>query len=199
MGNIKHTHTHTHTHTGILVKLHGYLFLQFRRRRPDPHRNRENSIRSINLIGSTHLKQFAGTLRSCEGGLYGGPKGSNTNQFPKTQTNHRKHKSNSENTNQIPKTQANFQKHKPVSRNTNQFPKTQTKISKHKPKSQNTNQNSRERPGKESTSFSPRGAYMPLYMKYSELKKTPAKQCFATIVDENKRKNSFIVLIAVLS
>ena len=62
--------------------------------------------------------------------FYGGPKGSNTNQFPKTQIR--------------------FRKHKPISKSTNQFRETLTNFQKHKPKSQNTNQNSRERPGKES-------------------------------------------------
>ena len=50
---------------------------------------------------------------------YGGPKGSNTNQFTKTQ-------------NSFPKTQINFPKHKLVYQSTNQFPKTQISLPKHK-------------------------------------------------------------------
>ena len=57
--------------------------------------------------------------------VYGGPKGSNTNRFPKTQINFPKHKSVSQNTNQFPKTQIDFQ-------NTNQFSKTQINFPKHK-------------------------------------------------------------------
>ena len=52
---------------------------------------------------------------------YGGPKGSNTNQFPKTQINFPKHKLIVQNRNQFSKTQINFPKHKSISRNTNQF------------------------------------------------------------------------------
>ena len=57
---------------------------------------------------------------------YGGPKGSITNQFTKTQNNFPKHKSISQNTNQFTKTQNNIPKHKSVYQNTNQFLKTQT-------------------------------------------------------------------------
>ena len=72
--------------------------------------------------------------------MYGGPKGSNTNQFTKTQNSLPKHKSISQNTNQFPKTQINFPKHKSISQNTNQFTKTQNNFLKHKPIFQNTNQ-----------------------------------------------------------
>ena len=78
---------------------------------------------------------------------YGGPKGSITNQFTKTQNNFPKHKSISQNTNQFTKTQNNIPKHKSVYQNTNQFLKTQTNfvetqisLPKHKSISQNTNQ-----------------------------------------------------------
>ena len=78
---------------------------------------------------------------------YGGPKGSITNQFTKTQNNFPKHKSISQNTNQFTKTQNNIPKHKSVYQNTKQFLKTQTNfvetqisLPKHKSISQNTNQ-----------------------------------------------------------
>ena len=78
---------------------------------------------------------------------YGGPKGSITNQFTKTQNNFPKHKSICQNTNQFTKTQNNFSKHKSVHQNTKQFLKTQTNfvetqisLPKHKSISQNTNQ-----------------------------------------------------------
>ena len=63
--------------------------------------------------------------------MYGGPKGSNTNQFPKTQISFPKHKSVSQNTNQFPKTQIDFPKHKSVFQNTNQFPETQINFTNH--------------------------------------------------------------------
>ena len=71
---------------------------------------------------------------------YGGPKGSNTNQFTKTQNGFPKQKSISQNTNQFTKTQINFPKHKSVYQNTKQFLKTQISLPKHKSISQNTNQ-----------------------------------------------------------
>ena len=46
--------------------------------------------------------------------FYGGPKGSNTNKFPKTQISLPKHKSIFRNTNQFSETQINFSKHKSV-------------------------------------------------------------------------------------
>ena len=46
---------------------------------------------------------------------YGGPKGSNTNQFTKTQNSFPKHKSISQNTNQFTKTQISLPKHKTIS------------------------------------------------------------------------------------
>ena len=58
--------------------------------------------------------------------VYGGPKGSNTNQFPKTQISFPKHKSISQNTNWFSKTQINFPKHKSISRITYQFPSQKT-------------------------------------------------------------------------
>ena len=72
--------------------------------------------------------------------LYGGPKGSITNRFTKTQNNFPKHKSISQNTKQFPKAQISFPKHKSISQNTNQFLKTRSSLPKHKPISQNTNQ-----------------------------------------------------------
>ena len=72
--------------------------------------------------------------------IYGGPKGSHTNQFPKTQNSFPKHKTVSQNTNQFTKTQINFPKHKSVYQNTKQFLKTQTNFPKHKSVYQNTNQ-----------------------------------------------------------
>ena len=71
---------------------------------------------------------------------YGGPKGSNTNQFTKTQISFPKHKSVYQNTNQFLKTQISLPKHKTISLNTNQFSKTQISLPKHKSISQNTNQ-----------------------------------------------------------
>ena len=71
---------------------------------------------------------------------YGGPKGSITNRFTKTQNNFPKHKTISQNTKQFPKAQISFPKHKSISQNTNQFLKTRTSLPKHKPISQNTNQ-----------------------------------------------------------
>ena len=71
---------------------------------------------------------------------YGGPKGSNTNQFTKTQNSLPKHKTVYQNTNQLPKTQISLPKHKSISQNTNQFTKTQNNFSKYKPIFQNTNQ-----------------------------------------------------------
>ena len=55
-------------------------------------------------------------LQTCKE-RYGGPKGSNTNQYPKTQTNIRKHKP-------IWKAQTNLKKCEQISKNTNQFPET---------------------------------------------------------------------------
>ena len=79
--------------------------------------------------------------------VYGGPKGSITNQFAKTQNNISKHKPISRNTNQFTKTQnnfsktqTNFSKHKSVYRNTKQFLKTQTNFPKHKSVYRNTKQ-----------------------------------------------------------
>ena len=72
--------------------------------------------------------------------MYGGLKGSNTNQFTKTQNSLPKHKTVYQNTNQFTKTQNNFLKHKPIFQNTNQFTKTQINFTKHKPISRNTNQ-----------------------------------------------------------
>ena len=71
---------------------------------------------------------------------YGGPKGSITNQFTKTQINFPKHNSVYQNTKQFPETQINFPKHKSVYQNTEQFLKTQISLPKHKTISQNTNQ-----------------------------------------------------------
>ena len=71
---------------------------------------------------------------------YGGPKGSNTNQFTKTQNSFPKHISVQQNTNQFTKTQNNFLKQKPifqdksVYQDRNQFHKTQTNFAKHKSK-----------------------------------------------------------------
>ena len=66
--------------------------------------------------------------------VYGGPKGSNTKQFTKTQNNLPKHKTIYQITNQFTKTQNNLpnhksisQKHKSVYQNTNQFPESQIK------------------------------------------------------------------------
>ena len=70
--------------------------------------------------------------------LYGGPKGSITNQFTKTQNNFLKQKSIFQNTKQFPKTQNNFPKHKSVYQNIKQFLKTQISLPKHKTISQNT-------------------------------------------------------------
>ena len=61
------------------------------------------------------------------GEIYGGPKGSHTNQFTKTQNSFPKHKSVYQNTNQFPKTQISLPKHKTISQNTNQFRETQIK------------------------------------------------------------------------
>ena len=72
--------------------------------------------------------------------LYGGPKGSNTNQFTKIQNSFPKHKSISQNTNQFTKTQINFLKHESVYQTKKQFLKTQTDFPKHKSVYQNTNQ-----------------------------------------------------------
>ena len=72
--------------------------------------------------------------------LYGGPKGSNTNQFTKIQNSFPKHKSISQNTNQFTKTQINFLKHESVYQTKKQFLKTQTNFPKHKSVYQNTNQ-----------------------------------------------------------
>jgi len=52
---------------------------------------------------------------------HGGPKGSNTNKYSKTQINIRKHKSIFENTNQFSKTQINFRKH--ANENSKHMPK----------------------------------------------------------------------------
>ena len=71
---------------------------------------------------------------------YGGLKGSNTNQFPKTRNSFPKHKSVSQSTEQFPKTQIDFPKHKSIFQNTNQFSKTQINFPKHKLISRNTNQ-----------------------------------------------------------
>ena len=77
---------------------------------------------------------------------YGGPKGSITNQFPKTKNNFPKHKSIFQNTSQFTKTQNNFPKHKSVYRNAKQFLKTQTNFPKHKSFKQNTNQFLKHKP-----------------------------------------------------
>ena len=79
-------------------------------------------------------------LPKIRGAGYGGPKGSNTNQFTKTQNNFPKHESISQNTNQFTKTQINFPKHKSVYQSTKQFLKTQTNFPKHNSVYQNTNQ-----------------------------------------------------------
>ena len=71
---------------------------------------------------------------------YGGPKGSNANQFTKTQNSFPKHKSISQNANQFTKTQINVPKHKSAYQNTKQFLKTQTNFPKHKSVYQNANQ-----------------------------------------------------------
>ena len=78
---------------------------------------------------------------------YGGPKGSNTKQFTKSQINFSKHKSVYQNTKQFTKTQNNLpnhksisQKHKSVYQNTKQILKTQIIFLKHKSVYQNTNQ-----------------------------------------------------------
>ena len=86
----------------------------------------------------SHRGHLLATLRAVD--FYGGPKGSNTNQFTKTQNSFPKHKSICQNTNQFTKTQINFPKHKSVYQNTKQFPKTQINFQKHKSVYQKTNQ-----------------------------------------------------------
>ena len=93
-----------------------------------------NSDLIFSFLGTQKTEEqfwkFVFQLLSC---YYGGPEGSITNQFTKTQNNFAKHKT-------FLKTQISFPKHKLVSQNTNRFLKTQTNFSKHKPISRNTNQ-----------------------------------------------------------
>ena len=83
---------------------------------------------ALNLMYRILFLNFANSCIS-----YGGPKGSITNQFTKTQINFPKHKSLYQNTKQFPKTQINCPKHKSVYQNTKQFLKTEINFSKHKP------------------------------------------------------------------
>ena len=96
---------------------------------------------------------MAGVLNVRLADYYGGPKGSITNQFTKTQNNFPKQKLVYQNTNQflktktsLPKhksflkTKTSLPKHKSISQNTKQFSRTQINFSKHKPILRNTNQ-----------------------------------------------------------